>query len=546
MQNVTPQNSAATAASLPLVVQVGFAGARKLYDAKVHPSIVRADFEAKVQEQFQQILDDEVGKLNMGPQLFLCGVSSLAIGGDTVFTKACQARGIVVERVFLPQPREEFLKARGSDGEDFTEAEQAVARNLLVSSHVIQERVVSDASDRHERFQDVNLEIVRVSDLLVCLVRADQCPKAGGTGEMLELASRRRRPMLEIRIAVKNGAPDLTAVWHRREDFKRPTLPHDIDNATLPEGTVRDPLPHIEDYTRGLKNLASGHANWGRKHFMVAAFTIIGAHVAATILAVLALKLHGGAIAWLLGVELFLLAVGFNVHQDLHWTHRVQRWAMSRLAAEVARSVSSIGRFHIEYLFILPFPPALRPLLRTINVLHLRSTAACKAEPWESDGKAKRDKYVHDRLTSTNNPRAQIKYNEETRDTAAVRLAIARYTFISGSLGAFGGTLIKLLTVCDCFPVDEGTHDTIKSITGFCAVVLPVIAVAALSLASAFDLEARHANSSEMYDFLLEQRTLLENASSAREYCRLLIETESRLLGETVNWYARRSFLGVS
>jgi hypothetical protein len=547
MENVAPQHTA-TAASLPLVVQLGFAGARKLYDATAHPNINPAEFEDKVQEQFQNILDEEVRKLTLGPQLFLCGISSLAVGGDTIFTKACQVRGMV-QRVFLPQAGEEFLKATGSDGSDFADAEQAVARKLLASAHVIQERVVSDANDRHERFQDVNLEIVRVSDLLVCLVRADQDPKAGGSREVLALASRRKRPVLEVQITVKDGHPDLRPVWHRRDDFKPPTLPRDIDNATLPEGAVRDPLPQIDDYTRGLKNLASGHANWGRKHFTAAAFLIIGAHVAATILAVFALKFHGGPIAWLLGVELLMLAVGFSVHQYLHWTHRVQRWALSRLAAEVARSVSSIGRFHIylQYLFTLPFPPALRPLMRTINVLHLRSTAACKAEPWEPKGKAKRDQYVHERLTSVER-KAQIKYNEETRDTAAARLTFARRTFIAASLAAFVGTLIKLLTVCDCdwFPVEEKTHEALVDIMGFCAVVLPVIAVAALSLASALDLEARHANSSEMYKFLLEQKTLLENASSAREYSRLLIETESRLLGETVNWYARRSFLGVS
>jgi hypothetical protein len=260
MQNMTPQNSAATAPSLPLVVNVGFAGARKLYDAKAHPSIDPAGFEAEVQEKFQQIMDDEVDKLNLGSQLFLCGISSLAVGGDTVFTKACQARGMVA-RVFLPQPREEFLNATGANGADFTAAEQAVARNLLVSSHVIQERVVSDASDRHERFQDVNLEIVRESDLLVCLVRADQGPNAGGTGEMLELALRRGRPVLEIRIAVKNGAPDLTAVWHSRDDFKRPTLPHDIDNATH-----RGLHPRAEKPGERSRELGSEALHGGRIH----------------------------------------------------------------------------------------------------------------------------------------------------------------------------------------------------------------------------------------------------------------------------------------
>ena len=52
--------------------------------------------------------------------------------------------------------------------------------------------------------------------------------------------------------------------------------------------------------------------------------------------------------------------------------------------------------------------------------------------------------------------------------------------------------------------------------------------------------------STEMLDFLTEQKHLLRHATSEGEFNRLLIETESRMLGETVNWYARRSVVGVS
>jgi hypothetical protein len=177
-------------------------------------------------------------------------------------------------------------------------------------------------------------------------------------------------------------------------------------------------------------------------------------------------------------------------------------------------------------------------------VLHLRSTVAGKAEPWKPKGESKRDEYVRERLESK--PKGQIAYNEGTRDKARARLTIARRTFIAASLGAFAATLIKLLTVSDWFPLGPEAHDGLKVVMGFFAIVLPVIAVAALSLASALDLEAKHSNSEEMIAFLNDQVKLLKNASSTREYSRLLIETESRLLGETVNWHARRSFLGVS
>jgi len=47
---------------------------------------------------------------------------------------------------------------------------------------------------------------------------------------------------------------------------------------------------------------------------------------------------------------------GLSAHQYLHRTHALERWAMFRLVAEVARSVTAIGPFHVylEHLFTLP------------------------------------------------------------------------------------------------------------------------------------------------------------------------------------------------
>ena len=540
MSNPTSSSSPTRSTGLPLVVQVGFAGARELFDPPAHPGVDPAVFETAVQEQLISLLRRLPQELNLGPQFFLCGISQIAIGGDTVFTRACEGAGMM-QRIFLPQPREEYLNAVGSAGPDFTAGQKATARQLLASPHIIQERVVSDAADRHDRFHDANLEIVRVSDVLVCLVGAEGSSRRGGTGEVIKLASKRGHPVLEIQVDVASGAPVLTPGWHGREDFKRPALPGAIAGATSPKNAPNTLPPSVADYVRGLKNLASRRANWERKLFKTAAFIIIGAHVFATVIAVLALTQHDTAVASLLFIELLLLATGFGVHQYVHRTHRLEHWALARLAAEVARSVAAIGRFHVylSHLFTLPFPSALRPLLRTISVLHLYSTARATRGPWEPQ----RDTYVKERLVSRE-ANAQIPYNKRTKESALKRLKIARRAFFWASVLAFSATLIKLLVV-RYLPVGTAS-DWIAFFAGILAVVLPVIAVAALSLAAAFDLEARFATSKEMLAFLDEQKTLLENASSAREYSRLLIETESRLLGETVNWYARRSFVGVA
>jgi hypothetical protein len=529
--------------ALPLVVQIGFAGPRDLLDPKEYPGIDPDRFEAELQRQLTEWLKRLRQELTLGPRFFLCGISQIAIGGDTVFTRACRDAGMI-QRIFLPQPRDEYVNAIGSAGPDFTDQQKTTALELLHSPHVVQERVVSSARDRHDRFHDVNLEIVQVSDLLVCLSTGAHSSRRGGTGEVIELAARRRRPVLELRLEIDaGGVPTLKPQWHHREEFVPPTLPLAIASATLPPGTQANPLPSADDYARGLKDLTSQSANWERQLFKLAAFVIIVAHVLATIFAVLALKMHGEGIQRLLMVELVLLAAGFGVHQFLHHTHRVERWAVCRLAAEVARSVSAIGQFHVYlgHLFSLPFPNALRPLLRTISALHLRSTVAVDRDDWCT----RRDAYVQKRLVDRA-LQAQIPYNVDTRDRASAALTLAKRVFVSASLSAIAATALKLLVSGHYLHLENTIAETATAVLGALAIILPVIAVAALSLASAFDLEARFHTSEEMVAFLEKQKTLLENASSAREFSRLLIEAESRLLGETANWYARRSFLGVA
>lgn len=527
--NMSHANS--SKAEFPLVVQVGFAGSRK----------IPAEFEAEIRKQLAEVLAGLRSSLNLKPWHFLCGISQLAIGADTLFTQVCQFSGIP-QRIFLPQHRDEFLNAIGSEGPDFSETQKQSALTLLNSPHIIQERVVSDASNRGHRFHDVNLEIVRVTELVICLVAAKPSGKSGGTHELIALAEKRERPVLELRVEIVEGQPKLTSHWHGKEHFRLPELPETINTGAVEPGSGAVPS-NVSAYYGALKQLASDSANKQRKYFKRAASIVIGAHLAATVIAVVALILHSGIIPLLLVGELSLLACGFGMHQYIHRTHAVEKWALSRLIAEVARSVASIGKFHtyLEYLFALPFPQNVRPLLRTVSVLHLSSSRATAVETWN----AERDQYVRTRLKdeATN---AQIPYHERVASTAGWWLKIARHTFTIASFTAFTATLIKILVMCECLPVGKGAKEYLESTLGSFAVVLPAIAVAALSLAAAFDLEARLHTSKEMLAFLNRQVLLLNLASSPREYNRLLLETESRLLGETVNWYARRSFLGIA
>lgn len=543
--------------TLPCVVQLGFAGSRRLV-----PGELSADVRSRLHGQIQEYLVNRLGQipkdLGLSPAHFLCGLSSLAVGADTLFTRACQARDIP-QRVLLPQPRDVFLSAVGADGTpDFSPEERAEAAALLDSPHVIHEHVASRAEDRGSRFEDVNLAIVKASDVVVCLLPADAGARASGTQHLLRLAGQRERPTLEIRVAHAGGVLQFHETWHHLTDrYQPPRLPPELAGAPAgwPGGLAR--LPSADEYTAALKTFAGGVARGHQTWFRYAALIIILTHLLATLLAALVLVIRpspaagSGAPApavyhapppWalgLLGGELLLLATGFGVGAYLRRHHAVTRWALGRLVAEITRSVRSAGNFHVhlEHLFWLPLPARLQPLLRTLDVLFLRSTRPFRAAPWQP----MRDRYVRYRLLDARH--GQIAYFERERPRASRRGAIGAATFLVFSLLAMAARVVKLALLAGGA---SWGPEWLPGWVDFCAVVLPAAAVGAVSYAAAMDSAARAEMYQENLAFLRQQLPLLEKTESPREFAALLLETESRLLGETTNWYYRRSYTGVS
>lgn len=541
-------HSASLSPSVPLVIQLGFAGARKLFDVAAHPQIEAEAFESAAVDQLVGILKNLPRRLGLpeDSRHFFCGISQIAIGGDTVFTRACQKLEIH-QRLFLPQPIDSYLNAEGSSGPDFNELQKEKAKIMLASQHLIQTRVVSDSADRHERFRDVNLEIARVSDVVICLVREGQIAKIGGTHELIDFAAKRGRHCILLQLSVgPAGEPVFSELPIRPEEnvarpFVIPSLPNELGAIEFP--TAREAgLPSGQKYCEVLKNLSSNEANRLRFVFKWAALIIVIGHVLATILAVSALKLQGGLVIAFLIVEFLLLASGLVIHYRLHHAKSLSRWAAFRLVAEVARSLKAMREIpvYLDHLFSLPFPPTFRAMVRTINVLHLRDTAGSSKE-WTCI----RDRYVKERLTADNKG-AQIFYNQLTKKAAGRYLILAQRVFYIASITALVATFAKFLISCDCLHTTYEIKASLKTLLGCIAIIFPVLAVAALSLASAFDLDAKKHTSEELVKFLIIQSDLLQSASSQREFAKLLIETESRLLGETVNWYARRTFVGVA
>ncbi len=529
----------------PQVIQIGFAGARSFYDASEFPAIEQDIFESELQFLLVQHLKEISQHTSFHEGHIFCGISQIAVGGDMVFARACAETGFL-HRIFLPQTLDVYLSASGSDGApDFSPSQQTQARELVESDSVVQEKVVSDSSDRHERFEDANIAIVAEADILVCLLRKNVTPREGGTADLMARARARGKPVVELHVSVDGNRPRLRRECALPQSFSPPKLPEEVRGylKIAPEDRLDG-----ENFAKALKNAASDRAKGKQGVFRKSALIIIGTHVAATLAALLALNLHGhGSVAYLLGAELVFLTTGFLVHDRLHRSHAVPAWAFARLVAEFARSVRSLKGLHVslDYLFALPLPERLQPLLRTINVLHLRATRKSSSR---KDWQKARTEYVRRRFDDdpAQTQKGQLSYYSGEVTEARRKLKWARWAFFVGSIGAFIATLLKFSVLKHWLEIDSVPHGPLEMVLGSLAILLPVIAVAALSLAAAFDLEARRHTYEEMREFLLEQRERLEASQSRREFECFLQDTELRLLGETATWYSRRAFVSVA
>jgi hypothetical protein len=537
--NAVSPHSQPVTSGIPLVIQVGFAGSRNFIDNEAFTAAEASQFDL----QLTQYLTARLERLNsdlhtVGQPYFFCGISQLAVGADTIFTGACQASRIP-QRILLPEPFEDYLNAVSPTGvADFSQEHRQIARELLKSSHIINHRVVSTAESRSERFEDVNLEIVRISDITVCMVRSGIEHKRGGTQDLIDRARQHGRPVLEISVALDGRRLLLSETWHGLGNFKLPTLPRALRNLRMASLITHLTVPSPADYLHTLKSFTSAQAKERSRSFFIAALIIIASHVGATVSAVISLQNREQLIVSLLIVELLLLPLGFATHHYMRRSEPSHIWAVSRLVAETTRSVGALSelRAHLAYLFSLPFPSDIWPLLRTLDVLHLASANAAAGRPWQ----VLRTAYLRDRLTGTN---AQLGFYERKCADSIRWLLLARWSFFVFWVGAFVAAFIEFLQACHHLPREAARLD---AWCGPLAIVLPVLAVGALSLAAAFDLEARAQTFNEMLSFLRRQMQYIENATSEKEFADLILETESRLLGETVSWLSRRSFTEVA
>jgi len=545
---------------LPCAVPVGFAGARRPFPADC--PVPADDLDRQLTERLTEHLRALPGTLGLAPHHFLCGLSQIAVGADFAFTQACRTLAIP-QRILLPQPADVYLAACGTDGTpDFTAAEQRIARDLLDGPQVIEHRVVTDAPTRRRRFEDVNREIAAESAVVVCLIRQGSAAKPGGTAQLLGLARQRRLPVLALEVAVEDGQVQVQATAHGFAGFQAPALPSPLDRLAAAGLGTDGQLPTVQQFAATVKAHASAEAKKQRQRFGRAAWIIIGTHLLATLGATAVLAGHGlgghdahGPAAWPLAVlllELLALGIGFGTHWWIHRAAPSRNWAHARLLAEINRSVLALGNLHLplDYLLRLRLPDDLGPLLRTLNILHLRSTRAQRDHPW----RAALTGYLDQRLRDPNPKKGQLAYYRDRCRREQIKWRASHWIFALCSLTAILATGLKLLTLAGLVPLAPEPAALLTSVLGVLAVFLPVLAVGALSWAAAQDYEARVHSFRTTLDYLEHESAALDRIlrdpdepaasglSDVRDARRVIEGIEQALLGETAEWSTRRTF----
>lgn len=151
----TANSQAQPPRSLPCVVQLGFVGARHLFDTSTLSAEEAEKLQAEALHLLRQTCIALRDDLKLEPHQFVAAISQLAIGADMLVAQVCQSFDQPIpHRVFLPQLTAAFLDASNENGTpDFLPAEKAIVVNLLKSPSIIQERVVSRSNSRSDRFR---------------------------------------------------------------------------------------------------------------------------------------------------------------------------------------------------------------------------------------------------------------------------------------------------------------------------------------------------------------------------------------------------------
>ena len=483
----TFRGSADSSIRLPMVSILGFTGHRKLSDPAHLRHLIR-DFLARYKASSATV----------------CGVSSLAEGGDLLFAESCIEMGIPLQ-VLLPFSREMFRA--DFDSETWAHVE-SVLRNA------IDVEVTDNGGNREECYYECGIETVQRSQTMLALWDGEPSRGLGGTGEIVQFARSMGKPVTWIHSGT--GAIEFLGTNCSAMGMNDSEL--DFLNS-LPEPACTDrsdtPIDLAECWLEKMDAAASRFAPRLRR--MAAIPMVVTSAVA--VLTLIPVARHAAPL-WSVGCGVLgLLAAALPAL--IHLKRQQLDWARSRSAAEVCRSMLALWKTPGRYdVLDEETVPELGGMIRAFQYLKMedRRTSATDLEQFKSE--YRRNRFQH-----------QIKYflRQAARSSAVDRRLsrVIRFCVYIGIALMFARGILSLLSP----PASPG-----KLWITVLAALLFEVATIARALIVVYDIERRQAR----YRELSQNLKLWEQEFSALQtwpsVLRVSARIERTLLAELLEW----------
>lgn len=531
------------------VVHLGFAGAHDLF-----PGIGDPQRRAKFTDELTRQVTDRLRQLRAHPRLplhdghFFVGVMQPGSGGEGVLADACDDVGIAL-RLFLPQTRDEFLAAkdpRPPFTDDFTAAQREKILQRLQRASILQERVVSTASERAARFAETSAHILQLADVAVILQpkHRDGIGKPGRTNAFAEQALRSGKPLYALTFWI-----DENQKLHVYDELR---YPRDLiwQPPRLPD-VIPEPVLAAADMAQRVDAECGRQAQTCRAECTRASQAAVRNHIVLIGVASAVLLLLGmfrdsitESFGWLLALAAFSVLVpgALTLQRAVTAAASVvatrQRWTDLQLAADIARSVQTFspaaagidaaravfpGQPHdFEFLFAAPLPADVRALAQTLAVEHLRRLRGVRSLVWED----LRSRYLRERLEPS-----IAAYRAKLDE---VRKHIGR---VGRQLAALGAAIAVLLAVALMLPTSANPIVTTLAVL---ALLAPVSALALHAHGCFVRHRLRAAACVDLLDRLGSRSQHIERAPNEYAFLQRQADAETQLLAAALDGYRWR------
>jgi hypothetical protein len=333
----THQDEMNSVIQLPAILAIGFTGHRNLAD----------------EPKCRKLIYDFLAEKKTAQSELLCGIASVAEGGDLLFAESCIALNIPL-RILLPLPKEDFHK----DFDSFT-----WSRAEQVLSSAISVEVVGNNGSRDECYYECGLETVQQSQLLLALWNGEPAQGLGGTEQIVDFAKLVDRPVVWIHSVT--GA----VVTYNEKDFHLTQNNEELNflNRLPSAGTALADDSSTSLAEAWLTKLDTNALLVAPRVRRLAALPIVCTALAAFITGV-APNRHAMstwlAIGAVLGMTATLLPVALRLAKQQ------ALWVRIRTAAEVSRAALTLWHTPTRYQIVGPeILPELSGMLLALNYL---------------------------------------------------------------------------------------------------------------------------------------------------------------------------------